>query len=91
MASYHADGRHPVILAVEDLHAGYKRSAVVYDVSLTVRAGEIVTILGHDGAGKTTTMKTVFGLLRPMRGEVTYRGENVSTASCARHVAMGMS
>jgi branched-chain amino acid transport system ATP-binding protein len=89
LASLDGDGQP--LLSVESVEAGYRRRAVVYDVSLTVRAGEIVTVLGHNGAGKTTTMKTAFGLLRPMKGRVVYMGEDVSGASCARHVAMGMS
>jgi branched-chain amino acid transport system ATP-binding protein len=58
---------------------------------MDVRPGEIVTVLGHNGAGKTTTMKTVFGVLRPMKGRVVYQGKDVSHASCAKHVGMGMS
>jgi len=53
--------------------------------------GEIVAVLGHNGAGKTTMLKTVFGLLRPMKGRVVYKGEDVSNAPPARHVKMGMS
>ena len=89
MASPDSRGRD--VLTLEGVDAGYRRRAVVYDVSLSVRAGEIITVLGHNGAGKTTTMKTAFGLLRPMKGKVTYMGRDVSQANCARHVAMGMS
>jgi branched-chain amino acid transport system ATP-binding protein len=79
------------LLALESLHAGYQRRAVVYDVSISVYPGEIVAVLGHNGAGKTTTMKTAFGILRPMSGRVVYQGLDVSTASCPEHVKMGMS
>jgi branched-chain amino acid transport system ATP-binding protein len=85
------NGRGPELLRIDGVHAGYRRRSVVYDVSMSVRAGEIVTVLGHNGAGKTTTMKTAFGLLRPMQGKVIYLGEDVSHANCARRVAMGMS
>jgi branched-chain amino acid transport system ATP-binding protein len=85
------DGTGPTVLTIDSVSAGYRRRAVVYDLSMTVRAGEIVTVLGHNGAGKTTTMKTVFGLLRPMAGKVVYRDKDLSSANCARHAAMGMS
>jgi branched-chain amino acid transport system ATP-binding protein len=85
------NGSGPPLLTVENVHAGYRRRAVVYDVSFEVRRGEIVTILGHNGAGKTTTLKTAFGLLRPLAGRVTWAGDDVSHASCARHVELGIS
>jgi branched-chain amino acid transport system ATP-binding protein len=85
------DGASAPLLSIESVHAGYRRRSVVYGVSIDVHAGEIVTVLGHNGAGKTTTIRTAFGVLRPMQGKVTYKGADVSHASCAKHVAMGMS
>jgi branched-chain amino acid transport system ATP-binding protein len=85
------NGASAPLLTIESVHAGYRRRAVVFGVSMSVHAGEIVTVLGHNGAGKTTTMKTAFGVLRPMEGRVVYKGKDVSHASCAQHVAMGMS
>jgi branched-chain amino acid transport system ATP-binding protein len=85
------DGAGPPVLTIESVNAGYRRRAVVFDVSMEVHAGEIVAVLGHNGAGKTTTIKTAFGVLRPMKGKVVYQGKDVSGASCAKHVAMGMS
>jgi branched-chain amino acid transport system ATP-binding protein len=79
------------LLELEDMSAGYHRRAVVYDISFTVGKGEIIAILGHNGAGKTTTLKTAFGLLKPLSGSVRYDGKDVSGASCARHVKLGMS
>ena len=85
------DGRGDAVLTVDSLSAGYRRRPVVYDVSMNAFRGEIVAVLGHNGAGKTTMLKTVFGLLRPMKGRVVYKGEDVSNAPPARHVKMGMS
>ena len=55
------------MLAVEGLQAAYGRSQVLFDLSLAVGAGEVVTLLGRNGMGKTTTIRTVMGLL-PARG-----------------------
>jgi branched-chain amino acid transport system ATP-binding protein len=85
------DGNGAPLLSIEEVRSGYRKRAVVYDVSMEVRAGEIVTVLGHNGAGKTTTMKTAFGLLRPMAGRVRYKGEDISALNAAKHVALGMS
>ena len=53
------------VLRVEGLYGGYGRKQVVFDVSLHVGAGEVVTLLGHNGSGKTTTIRTVLGLFPP--------------------------
>ena len=47
------------------LEAGYGRARVLFDVSLEVRAGEVVALLGRNGAGKSTTLKAMMGLVRP--------------------------
>jgi branched-chain amino acid transport system ATP-binding protein len=83
--------RASALLEVEGLSAGYGRRLVVHDVSLAVEPGEIVTILGHNGAGKTTILKAVFGLLRPDSGTVRMAGEDVTGQPCAARVKAGMS
>jgi branched-chain amino acid transport system ATP-binding protein len=62
------------LLAVEDLHAGYGSSSVLAGVSLAIEAGEVVSLLGRNGMGKTTTVRAIMGLLRPSRGTVHFRG-----------------
>ena len=62
------------LLAVEDLHAGYGSGSVLLGVSLEVQAGEVVSLLGRNGMGKTTTVRAIMGLLRPTRGTVRVRG-----------------
>jgi branched-chain amino acid transport system ATP-binding protein len=79
------------VLVVDGVAAGYRRRPVVHGVSLSVNRGEIVSVLGHNGAGKTTTLKTIFGLLQPIDGRVLYQGSDVSSASPAQHVRLGMS
>jgi branched-chain amino acid transport system ATP-binding protein len=66
------------MLIVDDLHVYYGNIAAVKGISLTVFPGEIVTLIGGNGAGKSTTMRTISGLLRPKRGTVHFEGERVS-------------
>jgi branched-chain amino acid transport system ATP-binding protein len=63
-----------VLLAVEDLHAHYGKSHILHGVSLGVDSGEIVCLLGRNGVGKSTTLKTIMGLVEPSRGTVIFKG-----------------
>jgi len=65
------------LLELVGLDAGYGRSAVVRGLDLRVGAGEVVALLGANGAGKTTTLLTASGLLRPIAGDVRYRGRSI--------------
>jgi len=84
------NGVGPDILVVENLFAGYGRKQVVFDVSLHVREGEIITILGHNGSGKSTTIKTILNLLPAQGGKISYRGEDVTKAGPRHNVKAGM-
>jgi branched-chain amino acid transport system ATP-binding protein len=64
----------PALLAIDDLHAGYGSGSVLRGVSLEVQAGEVVSLLGRNGMGKTTTVRAIMGLLRPSRGAIMFRG-----------------
>ena len=66
------------MLTVEKLSSGYGDIKVLHDVSFTVEGGEIVCLLGRNGAGKTTCLKTIMGLLRAQAGSVTCDGVEVS-------------
>jgi len=66
------------MLEVDALEAGYGDLQVLYDVDLTVEAGEYVTIVGPNGAGKSTVMKSVFGLTEYMGGTVTFQDNEIS-------------
>jgi branched-chain amino acid transport system ATP-binding protein len=70
-------GREPM-LVVNDIHVYYGNIAAVKGISLTVYPGEIVTLIGGNGAGKSTTMRTISGLLKPKRGDVQFEGKKVS-------------
>jgi branched-chain amino acid transport system ATP-binding protein len=62
------------LLEVEDLHAGYGSSTVLFGIFLRVDAGALTTLLGRNGMGKTTTVRAITGLLRPSRGRIALRG-----------------
>ena len=66
------------MLSVRHLQASYGAAQVLFDVSLEVNAGEVVTLLGRNGMGKTTTIRSIMGLLRPKGGEVTFAGVAVT-------------
>ena len=67
----------PPMLSVEDLTSGYGDSQVLFGMSFEVAAGEVVTLMGRNGMGKTTTVATVMGLVRPSGGTVRVDGEAV--------------
>jgi branched-chain amino acid transport system ATP-binding protein len=71
------DGATP-LLAVREIEAAYGNVRVLDGVSLEVRPGEIVSIIGPNGAGKSTVLKTVMGILKPIRGEVAFDGEAIT-------------
>jgi branched-chain amino acid transport system ATP-binding protein len=63
------------LLQVDKIETAYGTSQVLFGVSLAVNAGEVVTLIGRNGMGKTTTVKTIMGLLRPLRGAVAMAGQ----------------
>ena len=62
------------ILGVEDIHTFYGLSQVLFGVSFEVTPGECVCLLGRNGVGKTTTMRSIMGLTPPRRGRVAWKG-----------------
>jgi len=60
------------MLAVSNLEASYGAAKVLFDISLTINAGEVVTLLGRNGMGKTTTINAIMGLLHPTGGSITF-------------------
>ncbi|GAB4264172.1 MAG: ABC transporter ATP-binding protein [Deferrisomatales bacterium] len=79
------------MLTLEGLTVGYGKTAVLRDVSLTVEAGRIVALLGSNGAGKSTVMRAVTGLLRPWRGSIRLGGEEIGGARPPAIVRRGLS
>lgn len=77
-------------LEVRHLTAGYGQTIVVRDLSLTVPAGRCVVIIGPNGHGKTTLLRAVSGLLKPMAGEIVLDGERIDEAHADRIALRGM-
>ncbi|HET6319461.1 MAG TPA: ABC transporter ATP-binding protein [Chloroflexota bacterium] len=65
------------MLAVRDIHTYYGSIQALRGISIEVSRGEIVTLIGSNGAGKSTTLKTISGLLRPRQGEITFDGRRI--------------
>ena len=78
------------MLKVPDLHAGYGDSEVLHSMSLSVDEGEAVMVLGPNGHGKTTLLRTISGLLRPTAGTVEFNGKVISNLRAEEIVAHGI-
>ena len=78
------------VLDVEDVGVTYGQRRALEGVSLSVREGEIVTLLGANGSGKSTTLRTISGLVRPHRGRIRYRGRDLRGLSADAIVAAGI-
>jgi branched-chain amino acid transport system ATP-binding protein len=78
------------LLAIDDLHVHYGAIAAVKGISLHVKAGEIVTLIGSNGAGKSTTLRTISGLIRPKKGTLTFGGSSLTAMSGHQIVAAGI-
>ena len=72
-----AKGRTPM-LVINDLFVSYGAIAAVKGISLEVYPGEIVTLIGGNGAGKSTTMRSISGLIKPKKGEITFEGKQIA-------------
>jgi branched-chain amino acid transport system ATP-binding protein len=73
-----ADASAVPLVLVEDVHTYYGKSHILHGVSLKVGAGEVVGLLGRNGVGKSTTLKTIMGLVRPSQGAVLLEGHAIT-------------
>ncbi len=78
------------LLKVENLHVYYGNIAAVHGVSLSVKPGEIVALIGSNGAGKSTTLRTISGLIKPKEGSVVFQGQTISGLPGHKVVAAGI-
>ena len=82
---------HPApILAVEDVHTAYGLSRVLFGVTLRVAPGECVCLLGRNGVGKTTTMRSIMGLTPPTSGRVVWKGRDITREAPFRAAGLGI-
>jgi neutral amino acid transport system ATP-binding protein len=79
------------LLEVQDVYAGYVRDLnILQGVNFQIALGELVVVIGPNGAGKSTLAKTIFGLLNPNRGKITFKGEDITRFKPDRIVRKGM-
>jgi branched-chain amino acid transport system ATP-binding protein len=78
------------MLSVRDLHAYYGRAHILHGVSLEARGGEVVALLGRNGAGKSTTLKAIMGLVPPSEGEVSFEGRRIEHLPPHRIARLGL-
>ncbi len=79
-----------MLFSVQDLHVSYGSIRAVHGVSFEVDEGEIVTLIGANGAGKSTILNTIAGLQRPDQGEIIYRGANLARMNAHDVVKQGV-
>jgi branched-chain amino acid transport system ATP-binding protein len=79
------------VLEVEDIHTFYGSIHALKGISLKVHEGEIVTLIGSNGAGKSTTLRSVNGLIHPRRGRIRFQGQDITRTPPHRVVGMGIS
>ncbi len=79
-----------MLLTVTGLEAGYGEKQVLYGISLTIADKEIVSLIGHNGAGKSTTLKSIVGLVPPRRGKILFADEDLTLAPPSLKLAKGI-
>jgi branched-chain amino acid transport system ATP-binding protein len=79
------------ILSLVDVHAGYDGVPVVFGVSLEVMPGELVAVVGANGAGKSTTLRSIAGLNNPIQGSIRFAGRDISRMRAHQTLALGIS
>ncbi len=80
-----------MLLEVNDLNVYYGAIHALQGISFTVNEGEIVTLIGANGAGKSTTLRTVSGLIRPRRGSISFKGQDITLTAAEQIVKLGIS
>jgi branched-chain amino acid transport system ATP-binding protein len=78
------------LLECRGIKVGYTGSPVLEDIDLAIGKGEIVTLVGANGAGKSTLVKTISGLMKPMAGEIRFKGERIDQLSAAERLRRGI-
>ena len=79
------------LLRLSNVESAYGPIKAIRGVSLRVRKGEVATVLGSNGAGKSTILKTISGIIDPQRGSIDFKGENIAARDPAQIVRMGLS
>jgi branched-chain amino acid transport system ATP-binding protein len=80
----------PPLLSVQDVHVCYGKAEALHGISLHVGAGEVVALIGANGAGKSTTLRAISGLLKPASGKIVWDGKPIAGMAAERVVAAGI-
>lgn len=80
-----------IILEVKSTTVGYSKIDILHGVHLELKAGEVVSVIGPNGAGKSTLLKTIFGCLRPRKGKILFKGEDITGQKPEKIVRKGIS
>lgn len=80
-----------MLLKIENLHTYYGHIHALKGINLEVEEGEIVTLIGANGAGKSTTLRTISGLVRPREGTITFNGQSIGGIPAHKIVGLGIS
>src|ERR1700716_1594975 len=78
------------MLEVRDLETSYGRSQVLFGVSLSISQGEIVTLLGRNGMGKTTTVRSIMGMVAPKAGKISFQNQELNNLPAYRIAQAGL-
>src|SRR5689334_6344616 len=78
------------MLTVRNLRVGYGQLEVLHDIGFSVRAGEVVALIGANAAGKTTTLNSLVGVLPTWAGEILFEDEDITTLPCHSRVERGL-
>jgi len=79
-----------LLLEIENLETAYGASQVLFNINLQIKEGEAVTLLGRNGMGKTTTVRSILGLTRARGGSITFRGQRIERQSPDRIARLGV-
>jgi len=85
-----AEGRNGALIRVDAIHTYYGKSHILHGVSLRVMPGEVVGLLGRNGVGKSTTLKTIMGLIHPTEGTVALEGRPITRMPAHRLARLGI-
>jgi branched-chain amino acid transport system ATP-binding protein len=78
------------MLTLADVHTHYGKSHILHGITLEVKAGEVVGLLGRNGVGKSTTLKSIMGLVRPSQGTITFEGRDITGIPAHRVARIGI-
>lgn len=78
------------LLSIQGLDAGYGESPILRDINLDIQPGQVVCLMGRNGVGKTTLMKTIMGLIKPSQGSIRFEGQNITQWSTSQRARAGI-